>query len=212
MKNLLRILTLLVTGLLAVHIIGCGADDEIEESEEALVNLVSIYPPAGTTISVNAVITVTFDGIPTDIVVSDGVVTGAGKTLAIAGPFTPGAFKLTVAWADGTQTLTYTIPVPDTEPPRIIGGTIQDGDFITFDAIDELNRFGRIEIEFSEQVSGNIEIKDKSGAKIIWLGEFEETKGILEVLKGYELLDGRTYVIVGKAVDAAGNSTEFKIA
>ena len=171
----------------------------------------SVYPPIGSTIAVDAVITVIFDNVPADVITSSGIATVAGKTLAIAGPFTPGAFKLTIAWADGTQTLTYTIPVPNTEPPRIIGGTIQDGAFITFDAIDELNRFGRIEIEFSEQVSGNIEIEDKSGAKIIWLGKFEETKGILEVLKGYELLDGRTYVIVGKAVDAAGNSTEFKI-
>ena len=210
-ENFFRTLVVLITGLLAVYINGCGADDDAEEPEDALVNLVSVYPPTGSTIAVDAVITIVFDNVPADVIATSGIATVAGRTLTITGPFIPGTFKLTITWADGTQTLTYTAPIPDTEPPKIIGGTITDKDFVKFDRLVAINHDGKIEVEFNEEITGHIEIKDKSGAKIIWLDKFNGTKGILEVVKGYELLKGRSYVIVGKVVDAAGNSTEFKI-
>ena len=208
-KNLIRPLTLLIVILHAVYMLaGCGADDDIEE-KVLPVKIVSVDPPSGNTIAVDAIITATFDGVPSDVIVSHGVAAVEGKILAIAGPFTFGTLNLTITWADGTQTLTYTVPIPDTEAPQIIGGTVKDGD----QGVDPptINWAGRIEIEFSEKVSGNIDIKDKSGRKIIWLGEFEGTKGILTLVKGYELQNSRTYIIEGKAVDAAGNSTDFKI-
>ena len=210
MKDFFRTLTLLIAVLLAFNIIGCGADDDAEEPEKALVKIVSVDPPAGSTIAVDTIITATFDGVPSDVIVSLGVATVEGKILAIAGPFTFGTLNLTITWTDGTQTLAYTVPIPDTEAPQIIGGTVKDGD----QDVDPsaINNAGRIEIEFSEKVSGNIDIKDKSGRKIIWLGKFEGAKGILELVKGYELQNSRAYIIEGKAVDAAGNSTDFKIA
>ena len=109
-KNLFRPLTLLIVILHAVYMLaGCGADDDIEE-KVLPVKIVSVDPPSGNTIAVDAIITATFDGVPSDVIVSSGVATVAGKTLTIAGPFTQGTFILTITWSDGTQAFMYTVP------------------------------------------------------------------------------------------------------
>ena len=60
----------------------------------------------------NATITLTFDNTPEDVTVSTGVVTIADNTATITGPFNPGPIALTITWADGSETLTYTIRTP----------------------------------------------------------------------------------------------------
>ena len=80
--------------------------------------------------------------------------------------------------------------------------------------LKRLNSDARIEIEFSEAVSGNITLQTAAGVDIGWLGKVEGNKGILELVKGKELGDETTYVtyvIVGKVADAAGNETDISI-
>ena len=207
-KNLVRPLTLLITVLHAVYMLaGCGADDDIEE-EVLPVKIVSVDPPSGNTIAVDAIITATFDGVPSDVIVSSGVATVAGKTLTIAGPFTQGTFILTITWSDGTQAVMYT--VPNTEPPKIIGGTIKDGETgITAYAID---RKGYIKIEFNKEVTGHVALQTEDGEDVGWLGRIEGTKAIVELVKGKDLIYCETtFIIVGKVSDAFGNSTDFKV-
>ena len=109
---MIRILTILILSLLAVHIIGCG-DDEVEK--EGPVNLVSITPPPGldNKIASNATITLAFDGVPTDVASTAGKVATSGKTVLIKGPFTPGSLEFTVSWKDSTQILNYTVSGPE---------------------------------------------------------------------------------------------------
>ncbi len=112
MTKLLRNSVLLLAGLLALSpIIGCGSDEE--DAEPIPTNFVSGDPPNGSTIAANASITLTFDNAPVNVTSSTGVATAAGKTVTVAGPFTLGALSLTITWADGTQTLTYTVTGPD---------------------------------------------------------------------------------------------------
>lgn len=100
-----RILVVLLVGLLAVYISGCGADeDEIEE--EVPVNFVAATPPGGD-IAANGSITLIFDNAPTDVTSTVGNITTAGKTAMITGPFKPGDLDLTVAWAGGSVTLHF---------------------------------------------------------------------------------------------------------
>ena len=91
---------------------GCGGDDDGDEEEAASANFVSATPPGGE-IAANGSITVTFDNAPSDVTVSAGTVTVAGKSATITGPFTPGVLALTLTWADGTQALNYTVTSPD---------------------------------------------------------------------------------------------------
>ena len=166
-------------------------------------------PAVRSQIAVNDTLTLTFDNPPEDVTVSDGTVRIIGKQVRITGPFDPGPFALTITWADGSQTLNYTVRVPDTEAPKITSRSVNNGDK---DVDPEpFNTRGRIEVEFSEEVTGNIALQTVAGVNAGWTGKVEGKKGILELVRGKELGNDTTYVIAGKVKDAAGNSTDINI-
>ena len=209
MTRFFRSFVLLLTGLLTIPMLtGCGADEE-DEAETPIANFVSTSPLGGE-IAANGTITVTFDNAPADVTVSVGTVTVVGKTATITGPFTLGPLALTITWADGTQALNYTVANPDCCGPVLItGGTVKDGDK---DVDPEaINSDGLIEIEFSEDVFGNIALQTEGGDDVGWLGKIEGNKGILELVKGRELVNETVYVIFGKISDAAGNSIDISV-
>ena len=209
MTKLFRTFALLLAGLLAVSMfVGCGESDDTE-TEAAPANFVSAAPPSGSEIAANASITLTFDNAPADVTSSAGVATAAGKNVTVAGPFTPGPLSLTITWADGTQTLTYTVTAPDTTAPTVTGGTVSDGDK---DVDPEaINSDAKIEITFSEEVTGNIALQTEAGDDVGWLGSVDGTTGTLELVKGKEIGNETTYVIAGKVSDAAGNSLDVSV-
>ena len=205
-----RYLALLLTGLLAVSMLaGCGGDDDTVTDEPVPANFVSATPPPGGEIAANGTITVTFDNPPTDVTVSAGNVTVARKTATIWGPFTPGPLALTITWADGIQELKYIVGFCCAIAPNIIGGTVKNGDK---DVDPEtINNDGKIEIEFTEEVTGNIALQTESGDDVGWIGKVEGNKAILELVKGRELTAETTYVITGKVSNTAGNSTDVSV-
>ena len=208
MTKLFRTFALLLAGLFALSLmVGCGGDSETEE-EAAPAAFVSANPPGGE-IAANGTITVTFDNAPADVTVSAGTVTVAGKSATITGPFTSGALALTITWADGTQALNYTVTAPDNDPPTVTGGTVSDGDK---DVDPEaINSDAKIEITFSEDVSGNIALQTEGGDDVGWLGKVDGNTGTLELVKGKEIGNETTYVIAGKVSDAAGNATDVSV-
>ena len=209
MTKLFRVLVLLLVGLPTVSILaGCGSDDTSEE-ETVPTNFVSANPPSGSTIAANGSIVLTFDNAPSGITVSPGTAVPSGKKVVVNGPFIPGPLNLMVTWADGTQIFTYTVTGPDCWAPLVTGGSIKDGD-INVDP-EAINNEGRIEITFSEDVSGNIALQTEGGEDVGWLGKVEGHIGILELTKGREISNEKTYVVVGKVSDAAGQEYMFKI-
>ena len=210
MAKLFRTFALVLAALFALSlIVGCGGGEE-EEEEAAAAAFASATPASGDLAS-NGSITITFDNDPGDVTASAGAVSGAGKTRTIAGPFTPGALSLTISWTngDGSHTLTYNVTAPDTEAPTVTGGTISDG----AEDVDpeEINGDGVIEVEFSEDVSGNIALQTEGGDDVGWIGKVEGNKGTLDLVKGKEIGNETTYVIKGKVSDAAGNETEVSV-
>lgn len=209
MTKLFRTPALFLAGLLSLSlIVGCGGDED-EEIETAPAHFVSATPPGGQ-IAANGSITVTFDNAPVDVTVSVGTVTVTGKTVTIAGPFTPGRLTLMITWADGTHALNYTVVPPDCcGGIRVTGGTVKDGDK---DVDPEaINTDGNIEIEFTEDTTGNIALQTEGGDDVGWIGKVDGTKGLLELVKGRELGNETTYIIVAKVSDAIGNEYTFKI-
>lgn len=172
---------------------------------------VSANPPSGSRVSANASLTIIFDEDPGDITVSAGVIGGSGKMRIISGPFTPGPLRLTITWTNGggNYTLAYNIIAPDTDPPRVIAGTVRDGDR----DVDprKINNTGKIEVRFSEEVTGRIVLQTEGGDDVGWIGKVEGNKGILKLLKGKEIGNETTYVIAGRVADAAGNKTDIQI-
>ena len=134
------------------------------------VAFVSIEPTIDTQLTVDGSITVIFDNPPEDVTVSTGVATVNDNTVTITGPFTPGTLELTITWADGSLTFTYTVAAPDTEAPSITGGTISDGD-------KDVDPSANIEIEFSEEVTGTIALQTEAGDDVGWTGKIEGNKG-----------------------------------
>ena len=76
------------------------------------VSFVSVSPRIGATIDTDTPLTLQFDGVPKDMSVNKGTLNSTGKTVTLPGPFAPGKLSLKVTWADGSQTLTYTVRTP----------------------------------------------------------------------------------------------------
>ena len=196
-------------GALALTITWADGSQTLNYTIKTPAAFVSVTPVIRSEIAVDDTITLTFDNTPEDVTVSTGDATTIGKRVRITGPFDPGALALTVTWADGSQTLTYTVEVPDTEAPEITSGTVNAGDKDVDP--DALNSSGRIEVEFSEEVTGNIALRTVAGVDAGWLGKVDGKKGTLELVKGKALNNEITYIIAGKVEDAAGNSTDINL-
>ena len=198
MRQSFRTFALLLVSSLAVSmLVGCGGDDGTVEEEVVQANFVAANPSSGSEIAANASITLTFDKAPTDVTVSVGVAVPFGKTVTISGPFTPGPLNLTVIWADGTQTLTYTVASPCCGFPAVItGGTVKDGDMDVDPEV--INSAGKIEIIFAADVTGRIGIITQAGEEVGWLGKVEGNKATLELVKGREIRYHMVYIIRGK--------------
>ncbi|MYG08871.1 hypothetical protein F4167_20100, partial [Candidatus Poribacteria bacterium] len=101
------------------------------------VAFVSVDPAIDTEITVNDPITLTFDNPPEDVTVSEGVATITDNTVTIVGPFTPGTLELTITWADGSQTLNYSVRQPadfvSADPESDAEITTNDTIILTFD-------------------------------------------------------------------------------
>ena len=111
-----RVLSIAIATLLTVDIIGCESFNE-EEKARPVVVFVSAIPAEGK-IPADGTITLNFDKTPKDVTVRAntgkiGKTTISAKTVTIIGPFTQGELALTVTWADGEQTLNYTVIAPD---------------------------------------------------------------------------------------------------
>ena len=171
--------------------------------------LVAVNPPIGSLIDENETITVIFDEPPVSVWGTVGVVTVAGRTVTIQGPFNPGPLALTIGWNDGSHTFIYTVVAPDFTAPTVTGGSVWDGDKDLDPAV--INTDAVIVIEFSEEVTGNIALQTEAGDDVGWLGRVKGNFGTLELLKGKELSFETTYVIVGRVSDPAGNALDFRI-
>ena len=211
MRKSFRTFALLLASSLAVSmLVGCGGDDDTVEEEVVRANFVAASPSSGSEIAANASITLTFDNAPVDVTVSIGAAVPFGKTVTVWGPFTPGPLNLTVIWADGTQTLTYTVASPCCGFPAVItGGTVKDGDMDVDPEV--INSAGKIEIIFAADVTGKIGIITQAGEEVGWIGKVEGNKATLELVKGREIRYHMVYIIMGKVADTAGNAAEVKI-
>jgi hypothetical protein len=170
---------------------------------------VNADPAIDSELAINDTITLTFDRRPRGLKVSTGTAKTLAKTVRITGPFDPGTLALTITWSDGSLTLTYSVTEPDSEAPEITDETLSDGDKNVNP--ETINSSAVIEITFSEEVSGNIELQTTAGIDVGWLGTVKGKKGTLELVKGKELDNEITYVIAGTVRDAAGNETDLKI-
>ena len=114
-----------------------------------------------------------------------------------------------LAGQTAAQHLPILLPLLIRRHRTVTGGTVSDGDK---DVDPEgINTDAKIEITFSEAVTGNIALQTDAGEDVGWIGTVDGTTGTLELVKGKEIGNETTYVIAGKVSDAAGNSTDVKV-
>ncbi len=191
-------------GALELTITWADGTETLAYTVRPIAAFTSADPESGVEITTEDNITLTFDNPPEDVTVSEGTPTTDENTVTIAGPFTTGELELTITWADGTETLSYTVIELDTEAPSITSGTVSDGD-------TDVDANATIEIVFSEEVRGLVTLRTESDDNVGWITTFDGNKVMLTPVAGKELAPETTYVITGKVRDAANNGTELNI-
>ncbi|MCY3742868.1 MAG: dockerin type I domain-containing protein [Candidatus Poribacteria bacterium] len=170
---------------------------------------VSADPEPESELEIDDTIVLTFDNTPEAFTTSTGVATVVDNTVTLSGPFDPGTLVLVVTWADGTQTLRYTVREPDTEPPQITNVIAMDSDGnIEPQPTQNTTRF---EITFNEPVIGQAILFTAAGTNVGWSSEIEGNKGIVERRYAKALESGFTYIIEVYAIDTAGNEIGYTI-
>lgn len=102
MKQKLYSLAIILILLFTFSMIGCGEDDSVE--------IQSVDPPDGSTIPIDATITISFNHAPENLdVASKGKVSTSDNTITISGPFPIGKFDVELTWKDGNRRLTFTV-------------------------------------------------------------------------------------------------------
>lgn len=198
-----------------IFFIACGSDDAPLTPQTPAV-LESVTPASGLEIAVNTVIVLKFDKKPLDFQrdAPHRFRYGAKEREIHLSPLTLGTLEINVSWGPApmraSALLTYTVTRPDCcAPIMIAGGTVRDGD--TDVNAEHINTDGVIEVAFTENVTGTIALKTEAGENVGWIGTVKDTYGRLELVKGREIQNTTTYVVVGKVSDALGNELEFEI-
>ena len=135
--NTVTIMGPFIPGTLTLAVTWADGSKTLTYTVRQPADFVSAEPATDSEITTNDSITLTFDHPPEDVTVSDGVATITDNTVTIAGPFTPGTLELTVTWADGSETLNYTIrqfvALERVEPAADSEITPNDSITLTFD-------------------------------------------------------------------------------
>ncbi|MDE0682812.1 MAG: dockerin type I domain-containing protein [Candidatus Poribacteria bacterium] len=170
---------------------------------------VSADPEPESELEIDDTIVLTFDNTPEAFTTSTGIATVIDNTVTLSGPFDPGTLVLVITWADGTQTLRYTVREPDTEPPQITNVIAMDSDGnIEPQPTQNTTRF---EITFNEPVIGQAILFTAGGTNVGWSSEIEGNKGIVERRYAKALESGFTYIIEVYAIDTAGNEIGYTV-
>lgn len=190
----------ILIGTLALAILSCGGDSANVTRDLAPAQFVAANPPGGSTLLSNAILTISFDGVPKNLRVTQGTVSSVNQTVTISGPFTIGLLHLTLIWEGGTRTLIYTVkPVPvkfvSVKPPA--GSSLLPDATLTvlFDGVPKHLRVTLGEVRVAgttATISGpfprgplNLAMKWQTGARTLdYTVEFAVPEGMVLITEG----------------------------
>jgi hypothetical protein len=212
MRNALFLTGVIICTLgLLIIMIGCGGEEEKEESPKVL----KTDPADNGIISTNGSLTVTFDKKVTDVKVN-GIPAEVDATKAVwkAQGLSVGSQTLKIQWTDangntGSLDITLSVQAVDTTPPKVDSVSIANGAAVD---VDKINSDG-IAIKFSEKIDidksqNALVLMDKSGNQISWTPNWNEdgTQIILKTGPKTKLFGGVGYTLtISGYFDSAGN-------
>ena len=169
--------------------------------------------PGGGEIPSNTVFKLKFDAGVDAATVNGAAATGSGDAWEATVPGLaqgPGQ-SLNIGWTNrsgstGSQAVgPYNIKDPDTIPPTITAGTVDDGGA---DVDPAPINAGGFRFDFDEAVTGSVELTDEAGAGLNWIATVQGQTATLTAVAGQELANETTYKVVIKVADAAGNALD----
>jgi hypothetical protein len=175
---------------------------------------VQVSPVPGTTILPNPRFVLTFNQEVVAATVNGFPATGSGLNWRVFPALTGGSVFLNVEWTNqdgstGSKVVgPYTVREPDITPPRIVGGTVANGEIkVNPGSINA----GGFRYDFDEPVTGSIKLLDGSGIALNWIASVAGQTATLTRVAEQALLLGSTYFIEIDVRDTAGNPSQIRI-
>ena len=175
---------------------------------------VQVSPVSGSAISPDQWFVLTFNGDVVAATINGFSAIGSGLNWRASPALTSGSVFLNVEWTnrDGSTSSKaigpYNVREPDRTPPRIVGGTVVNGE-------DKVNpipiNVGGFRFDFDEPVTGIIKLVDNSGIDLNWIANVAGRTATLTAIAGQELRLESTYFIEIDVRDAAGNPSQIGI-
>ena len=175
---------------------------------------VHVFPVPGTTITSNPQFVLTFNQGVIAATVNGFSATGSGLNWSVSPVLAGGSVSLDVRWANqdgstGSKAVgPYTVRDPDRTPPRIVNGTVVNGDLKV--SPRPINA-GGFRFDFNEPVTGSIKLIDASGVNLNWIANVDARTATLTPFAGKKLLPESAYSIEINVQDAAGNPSQIHI-
>ena len=175
---------------------------------------VQVSPGPGSTITSNLQFVLTFNEGVLAATINGFAATGSGRNWRVSPVLAEGFRSLDVRWTnqDGStgskRVGSYTVTDPDITPPRIVRGTIKNGDLRVNPISKNTSGFT---FEFNEPVTGSIKLVDDSGINLNWSANVAGQAATLDPVTGRKLRHESTYVIKIDVQDAAGNPSQIRI-
>ena len=193
-----------------------GNDDDDDDDGPPDATMVTLDPlPGGAAIPSNTQFSLTFDQGVTAATVNGAAATGAGLNWTASPALSQGPGQsLNIGWTNRSGTSgsaavgPYTVEDPDTDPPVITSGTVDDG------AVDvdpaTINASG-FRFDYDEVITGSIKVTDEAGADLNWIANVAGQTATLNPVAGQELANETTYKVELDVKDGSGNGAPATI-
>ena len=175
---------------------------------------VHVFPAPGTTITSDPQFVLTFNQGVIAATVNGFSAIGSGLNWRVSPVLAGESVSLDVRWANqdgstGSKAVApYTVRDPDRTPPRIVNGTVVNGDLKV--SPRPINA-GGFRFDFNEPVTGSIKLLDASGVNLNWIANVDARIATLTPFAGKKLLPESAYSIEINVQDAAGNPSQIHI-
>ena len=185
-----------------------------EDVEPPPATSVDVSPVSGSTVLPNQRFVLTFNQEVVAATVNGFSATGSGLNWRAFPNLTTGSVFLNVDWINrdnstGSKVVgPYVVIEPDRTPPKIVGGTVANGE-------DKVNpiaiNVGGMRFDFDESVTGSIKLLDGSGINLNWIASVGGRAATLIPGARQPLRFESTYFIEIDVRDTAGNPSQIRI-
>ena len=224
------VLALIISIMFVAFVVtGCGGNDDDDDADPGVVGndddddaegppdatMVTVDPAPNSTVPSTQSFTLTFDQGVTAATVNGTAATGAGLNWTASPALSQGPGQsLNIGWTNRSGSAgsaavgPYEVSDPDTDPPTITSGTVEDG---AADVDPAPINAGGFRFDFDEPVNGSVKLTDEAGADLNWIANVAGQTATLTAVAGQELANETTYKVEIDVADGSNNPLQSTI-